>query len=127
MVRDECGVPHEAPLVACLARLEKEKDISSLVTAMCDVVAAKPDARCVIAGEGSLAVAISKQIQHAGLAKHVNLIGFCKDPLSLINACDVFVLPSLAEPFGLAVILESMALSKPSIATNAGGPEGNCG
>src|SRR5262249_34362936 len=48
--------------------------------------------------------------------------GFRSDAQSILNASDLFVLPSMAEPFGL-VILEAMALSKPVIATNAGGPK----
>jgi glycosyltransferase involved in cell wall biosynthesis len=51
----------------------------------------------------------------------VQLAGFCSDAISLMNAADVFVLPSLAEPFGL-VLIEAMSLGKPVIATNAGGP-----
>ena len=51
----------------------------------------------------------------------MRLLGFRDDVLSLIGACDMFVLPSLAEPFGL-VLLEAMSLRKPVIATNAGGP-----
>ena len=49
------------------------------------------------------------------------MLGYRNDPLSIMRAGDLFVLPSLAEPFGL-VLLEAMALGKPVIATNAGGP-----
>jgi glycosyltransferase involved in cell wall biosynthesis len=62
-----------------------------------------------------------QQIQKNGLSEAVRLLGFRSDVLALINAADVFVLPSPAEPFGL-VLLEAMALGKPAIATQAGGP-----
>jgi glycosyltransferase involved in cell wall biosynthesis len=51
----------------------------------------------------------------------VRLLGFRTDALSLMWAADIFVLPSLAEPFGL-VLLEAMSLGKPVVATSAGGP-----
>jgi glycosyltransferase involved in cell wall biosynthesis len=47
--------------------------------------------------------------------------GFVPGAADLMVASDVCVLPSLAEPFGLA-LAEAMALGRPTIATRAGGP-----
>jgi glycosyltransferase involved in cell wall biosynthesis len=104
-----------------VARLEKEKDVGTLIAAMQQVVQKKPQTVCVHAGDGEEKEALLQQIQNLGLAKQVRLLGFRSDALSLMGAGDVFVLPSLAEPFGL-VLLEAMAMKKPIIATNAGGP-----
>jgi len=119
--RQSLGVAADAPLVVCAARLEAEKDVGSLVTAMDKVRASAPAARCLIAGQGSLRPALEQQIQGLGLGDVVRLLGFRADALALIAAADLFVLPSLAEPFGLA-LLEAMALGRPVIATRAGGP-----
>ena len=120
-VRAELGVAQDAPLIVCTARLEKEKDVASLVTAFRDVVQAIPEARCVVAGDGSLRDELDVQVRGLGLQESVRLLGFCSDAHSLMRSADVFVLPSLAEPFGL-VILEAMALGRPVSATRAGGP-----
>ncbi len=120
-VRAALGVPQNAPLVVCAARLEAEKDISSLIQAMTEVRAALPDVHCLVAGTGTQQGALQEQIDRLGLAQTVTLLGFRPDALALIAAADLFVLPSLAEPFGLA-LLEAMALGRPVIATCAGGP-----
>jgi len=85
------------------------------------VVAVHPQAQCRIAGEGDELSALQAQLKQLNLGASVQLLGFRKDIPALMRACDVFVLPSLAEPFGL-VILEAMALGKPVIATRDGGP-----
>ena len=120
-MRAELGIPSNAPLIVCAARLEKEKDISTLIAAMPKVRDSMPGVVCLIAGEGSEHDMLSRQIAAYRLEPSVKLLGFRPDALSIINAADLFVLPSLAEPFGL-VLLEAMALSKPVIATRAGGP-----
>jgi len=120
-VREALGIPAEAPLIVCAARLEKEKDVGTLIAAMERVTARLPEARCVVAGTGKLDAELSNQICKLGLENSVMLLGFRSDVLSLIQAGDLFVLPSPAEAFGLAVI-EAMALSKSVIATRAGGP-----
>lgn len=120
-IRRALGVEADTPLVVCAARLEAEKDIASLVSAMSKVKDALPAARCLIAGDGSLRPALEQQIQRLGLGGAVQLLGFRPDAPALIAAGDLFVLPSLAEPFGLA-LLEAMALSRPVVATRAGGP-----
>lgn len=119
--RRALGIAPEALLVVCAARLEREKDIGSLVEAMGLVRAGLPAARCLIAGEGAQRTALEAQIQRLDLTATVQLLGFRADAPALIAAADLFVLPSLAEPFGLA-LLEAMALGKPVIATQAGGP-----
>ena len=120
-LRLSLGVAPDAPLVVCAARLEQEKDVASLIAAMDKVRQTLPSARCLVAGQGSLRAALQAQIDAWGLAETVRLLGFRDNALALIAASDVFVLPSLAEPFGL-VLLEAMALGKPVVATDAGGP-----
>jgi glycosyltransferase involved in cell wall biosynthesis len=120
-VRDELGFEQEAPLIVCTARLEKEKDVASLIAAMERIASDFPSARCLVAGEGGERERLEAQIRELGLAERVKLLGFRKDAHALIHAADIFVLPSLAEPFGL-VILEAMALGRPVVATRAGGP-----
>jgi len=120
-VRRALGVAPDEPLVVCTARLEPEKDVGTLVSAMPQVRAACPAVRCLLVGDGSQRPVLEKQIQSLGLAGVVQSIGFRADAQAVIAAADVFVLPSLAEPFGL-VLLEAMALGRPVVAVGVGGP-----
>jgi glycosyltransferase involved in cell wall biosynthesis len=120
-VRAELGIADGQPLVVCAARLEKEKDIATLIAAMKVVHQGRPDCVCVVAGEGSLQAELDRTIASEKLSNVVKLLGFRSDVMSLIAAGDLFVLPSPAEPFGL-VILEAMALGRAVVATKAGGP-----
>ncbi len=120
-VRKELGIPCARKLIVCVARLEPEKDLATLVRAMKRIQTTEPQAICLIAGDGSEKAKLQATIDNLALGKSVKLLGFVRDTLSLIHASDLFVLPSLAEPFGL-VLLEAMALSKPVVATCAGGP-----
>lgn len=120
-IRAEFGVAAGTPLVVCIARLEREKDIRTLIAAMKHVLAQQPEARCLIVGAGAERAALQSQIDVLGLDGKVSLAGFRGDSLAFAAAADVFVLPSLAEPFGLAM-LEAMSLGRPVIAVSEGGP-----
>ncbi len=57
-----------------------------------------------------------------GISEHVHFLGHCPNVAPVVNACDIMVHASTSpEPFG-RVILEAMALGKPVVATDAGGP-----
>jgi glycosyltransferase involved in cell wall biosynthesis len=120
-VRAGFGISAAAKLVVCAARLEWEKDVASLIEAMAILGKTQPDVQCIVAGRGSQQAELERRIGELGLMKNVRLAGFIADVPSLMAAADVVVLPSLAEPFGL-VIVEAMSLSKPVVATRAGGP-----
>jgi len=65
---------------------------------------------------------IRKLADSLGIGARVVLTGFVSGAMlkRLYNACDVFVLPSFLEGFGLT-LLEAMAAGKPIVASNAGG------
>jgi glycosyltransferase involved in cell wall biosynthesis len=120
-VRAGLGIAEGTPLIVCAARLEAEKDVATLVDAMAEVGKTAPDAVCVVAGEGSQRAMLEEKIAALNLGETMRLLGFRKDAQSIIAAGDLFILPSLAEPFGL-VLVEAMALGKAVIGTDAGGP-----
>jgi len=69
----------------------------------------------LIAGAGPLSPAIEQQITARGLQNEVLLPGFVKDTASLMQQLDIFILPSLWEGFGFAMV-EAMAAGLPVIA-----------
>ena len=119
--RAQLGVPEAAPLIVCLARLEPEKGLPTLIDAMALVARRLPDAVCLVAGRGSISSILQQQITGMQPVPPVRLLGFVEDTLSLLAASDLCVLPSVAEPFGLSLV-EAMALGIPVISTRAGGP-----
>ena len=111
----------DQPFVFCAARAEPEKDLPTLVLALSQLKARHVAVPCVMAGGGRDLNALREQIDQYQLSDSVKLLGFRQDVAQLLHACSVFVLPAPAEPFGL-VLLEAMALGKPVIACDAGGP-----
>jgi glycosyltransferase involved in cell wall biosynthesis len=113
-------LPHNAPLVGNVAALVSHKGQRHLVAAAAKVVRDEPDARFVIVGEGELREAIERQIKDLGLERHVLLTGFRNDAVGLQKSFDVFVMSSITEGLGSAM-LDAMACGTPVVATRAGG------
>lgn len=110
--------------IACVARLEIEKDIPTLIQAVKTLNARRSETkqvRCVIAGEGEEEAHLGAIIKELAVSDTVHLAGWTPRALDILRASQVAVLPSIAEPFGLAV-LEAMGQKKPVIAVNVGGP-----
>jgi glycosyltransferase involved in cell wall biosynthesis len=116
----ELWLPHGSPVVGNVAALVAHKGQRHLVEAAAIVVRQVPDARFVIAGEGELRATLEHQIRHLGLEKHVMLAGFRPDILPLHKAFDIFVMSSVTEGLGTA-LLDAMACGRPVVATTAGG------
>jgi glycosyltransferase involved in cell wall biosynthesis len=113
-------LPHGALLVGNVAALAPHKGQRYLIDAMHLVVRDLPDARLVILGEGELHDALNDQIANLGLERHVTLAGFRPDALGLMRSLDLFVMSSITEGLGSA-ILEAMACERPVVGTRAGG------
>jgi glycosyltransferase involved in cell wall biosynthesis len=113
-------LPHEAPVIGNVAALVHHKGHRHLIEAARLVLQTVPDARFVILGEGELREALERQIKEHRLEKHVLLAGFRTDVLGWMKAFDVFVMSSVTEGLGTAV-LDAMACGRAVVATDAGG------
>ena len=113
-------LPHHAPVVGNVAALVPHKGQRHFIEAAHTVVQRMPDVRFVILGEGELRVALERQVREHHLEKHVLLPGFRTDVLGCMKSFDVFVMSSVTEGLGTAV-LDAMACSRPVVATRAGG------
>jgi glycosyltransferase involved in cell wall biosynthesis len=119
-IHAELWLPTHAPVVGAVAALTQEKGHKYLIDAAALVVREVPDARFVILGEGELRPSLERHVRELHLDKHVFLPGFRADILSFIRSFDIFVMSSLFEGLGTS-LLDAMALSKPTVASDTGG------
>ena len=116
----EYWLPHGVPMIVNVGALVGHKGQKHLIEAMPLVLREVPEAHLVIFGEGELRVPLERQIKHLNLAKRVLLPGFREDVLSLMKTADLFVMSSVTEGLGSAV-LDAMAMGQAVVGTTAGG------
>ena len=125
--RAKHGISPSAQVSLCLSRIDPQKNQRCLVEAFARVHRENPDSVLVLIGpltHPGYAKQVQDAIQHHQLNDAVTLIpGLANtdpDLVDAFHAADVFVLPSLHEPFGI-VVLEAWSCGKPVIASQVGG------
>ncbi len=123
--REALELDPTAPTVVMVARLQRWKGVHVFVEAARKVRATHPDAQFVVVGGAhALEPDYADEVQAAS-ARNGDVVlfaGYRSDVPLWMQAADVIVHASIEpEPFGI-VLLEGLALGKPLIASNAGGP-----
>jgi len=128
--REMLGLPPDVIAVGTIGALVARKGHRVLIDAMalvrreahCDgaMEAAPTRLRCFIAGAGPLRDELAHQIVQRDVPRSITLLGPLEDAATLLNALDVFVMPSLNEGMGVAA-LEASAAGLPVVASAAGG------
>ena len=108
--------PPDAPVLLVLSRMHRVKGIDTMLHALARV----PGAYLWLAGDGPAKTEYQALATRLGLDDRVRFLGWRDDRKGLLEACEVFVLPSRYEPFG-TVIVEAWAMGKPLVATMAAG------
>lgn len=104
----------------CAARLQPQKDLPNLISAVQLLAGRGVPVRVVVAGDGALRQQLEAMLTTAGLQEHVSFLGLRSDIPELLAACDAVVLPSAYE--GLPnIVMEAMAAGRPVVATDVGG------
>jgi glycosyltransferase involved in cell wall biosynthesis len=108
------------PLVGVFGRLSPEKGQRIALEAMFLLLKDRPGARLLLVGDGPDRAELLECARALGIERVVEFAGFRPDTVSLLSACDVVLVPSAKEGFGL-VAVEAMAAGKPVVATRVGG------
>lgn len=124
-VRREFGIEPEAPIIVQVAQLVAWKGQHVVIAALPRVLERYPDARLMLVGTEAAhgkpyTQQLQRQVAAAGLEREVIFTGQRRDVREILAAADVFTLPSVGEPFGLA-FTEAMAMEKPVVAVRSGG------
>ncbi len=107
--------------IAHVARLDPEKDAATFVRAAVRVAQAVPDARFVLAGDGTQRGELEKLAAEEGAAGRIVFLGDVTDVPALLTRATACVLcPNSNEGLSNA-ILEYMAARRPVVATDCGG------
>lgn len=109
-------------IILSVGRLNYQKGLKYLLKAMRIVMQQVPDVKLVIVGNGEQLTSLRDLSQSLGLENSVIFTGAIPqmEIPEAYAAADVFVLPSIFESFGIALI-EAQASGKPVIGTRVGG------
>jgi L-malate glycosyltransferase len=107
-------------VIVNVASLVPEKNHEALLRIASEIIKEYSNIKVLILGDGKLRESLQQRIVSMGLEKHVILLGYRSDVLSILSNAAIFTLPSRIE--GLpGVILEAFYCEVPVIAYNVGG------
>jgi glycosyltransferase involved in cell wall biosynthesis len=116
----EFGLDNNTKVIGTVGRLAKQKGHIFLLKAFKRVNNNYPETRLLIVGEGREKSNLERHAHALGISKKVIFAGVRRDLERIYPIIDIFVIPSLWEPFG-NVALEAAASGKPVVATMVGG------
>jgi glycosyltransferase involved in cell wall biosynthesis len=119
-VRQEFGADEQSLVIGTIAHLSEKKGYRQLFEAIPIVTRRLPKAQFWIVGQGKLRAELETVARQNGFVQHVRFAGFRRDTADIMNAIDIFALPSHREPCAL-VYLEAAMRAKPIVGCRSGG------
>ncbi len=109
-------------IVTFLGRITYQKGPDYFVEAAAKVLARVPNVRFVMAGSGDMMPHVIRRVAQLGIADRFHFTGFLRgaDVNRMFALSDVYVMPSVSEPFGISP-LEAMRANVPVIISKQSG------
>ena len=123
VTRADVGLRDGVPVIGTVGRLvEPEKGIAVLLQSMARLAGPPASLPCqlLIVGDGPARRHLHEIGERLGISSLVVFAGMRRDIAEVLPFVDVFVMPSLSEGFGIAIV-EAMAAGRPVVATAVGG------
>lgn len=118
-VRDHLGVGNKQMILA-VGRMNPAKDYPNLFKSIALLKQYRNDFIVYIVGDGPLKPSLIELCKNLDISDCIVMLGTRHDIPELMSACDIFVLSSAWEGFGL-VVAEAMATERVVVATDCGG------
>ena len=120
VVRNGLGVDSKTCLIGTLGRLTSVKGLPYLMKAAGILLQHGVKVKVLVVGDGPLRQELERQTLDLGIGESVVFLGHREDTHELMQAIDIFALPSLSEGIPMA-LLEAMGASRAIIASRVGG------
>jgi N-acetyl-alpha-D-glucosaminyl L-malate synthase BshA len=111
--------PEGGRVITHVSNFREVKRVKDVVRVFARIQRAMP-ATLIMVGDGPERVDAENEARELGVTADVRFLGRLDSVASLLQATDLFLLPSQTESFGLAA-LEAMACGSPVVASRAGG------
>ncbi len=123
-IRTEFNIDKDEPVIGTIGRIDPEKGYECFLESARIVLQAFKNVRFLIVGGSfnnpSLEESLHEMSKEKGIDKKTVFTGFRNDIPQILAVMDIVVLPSEIDACS-RVLFESMAMSKPLVATNVGG------
>lgn len=119
-IRTELGIANDRRILLAVGRLHRQKGFDWLLELAPELFKRLPDHDLIIAGDGPERKSLGELTSRLGIQDRVHLAGWRRDIPQLMQAAEIFLLPSRWE--GMPnVLIEAMGLSVPVVAASAEG------
>lgn len=120
-IRKEFGLDKEY-VIGMVGRFHEQKNHEFMLKVFRSVLKKSPDAKLMLVGGGELYEDICSEVERTGMQDNVIFTGIRSDVPALLQAMDVFVLPTKYEGFG-NVLIEAQAAGLHTITSVEGVPK----
>ena len=111
-------LPDTVPTVIFAGRMEKEKDLFTLLRAFA-LLRRRAECRLLILGDGSLRPELEAECQFLNLVNDVDMPGWVANPYAFLSRADLVVLSSTWDALP-TILIEALALGTPVVSTDCG-------
>ncbi len=120
-LRGELNLSPDAPAIALVGRVNRDKGQLEMITAMKAISKSQPEAKLLIVGDGPAMDECKEKVAALQLENSVLFLGQRDDIPEILAAVDLVTVPSMwHEGFGF-VALEAIAAGRPVVAFRSGG------
>ncbi|RBW70256.1 N-acetyl-alpha-D-glucosaminyl L-malate synthase BshA [Bacillus taeanensis] len=118
-LKEEYGIKPNEKVIVHISNFRKVKRVPDVIKAF-EKISHSLQAKLLLIGDGPELTVACKLVKEKGLSDRVLFLGKKENVAEILSICDLKLLLSEKESFGL-VVLEAMACGVPAVVSNAGG------